>query len=147
LPDILDQITEYRKLKFWWEFCVELGGPFARDFNRQIVVKWKPLLWFVKGSRPSNPSFPKVGNAKKNYLSDLILSTKPDKRFHSCGQSGTEAERFISSLTAENEVVLDPFVGGGTTAVVCMNLHRRFIGIDIDHKVLENARVNLGLNS
>jgi DNA methylase/ParB-like nuclease domain len=147
LPDILARILGNSNLSYWWEFCIQLEGPFARHFDRQIVVKWKPLLWFVKGSRPSNPSFPKAGNDKKNYLSDLILSKKPDKQFHSWGQSQTEAEHVINFLTAENELVLDPFLGGGTTAVVCMKLCRRFIGIDIDRKVLENTRANLRLNS
>jgi DNA modification methylase len=147
LPYILPQILGISNLTFWWQFCVQLEGPFARDFNRQIVVKWKPLLWFVKGSKPSNPSFPKVVDDKKNYLSDLIISKKPDKRFHSWGQSDTEATHVIDFLTAENEVVLDPFLGGGTTAIVCMNLHRRFIGIDTDPKSVESARANIRLNS
>lgn len=133
-------------LTYWWQFSVLHAGPFARYFDRQIVVKWKPLLWFVKGSRPINPSFPKsVKDGKKNFLSDLIVSKAPDKRFHNWSQSTTEAEYVIKYLTAPNDLVLDPFLGGGTTAIACRNLQRRFIGIDIDSKAIELTRANLRL--
>jgi hypothetical protein len=129
-------------LTYWWEFCIQLEGPFARYFDRQLVVNWKPLLWLVKGSRPINPSFPRSGTGKKNFMHDLIISKTPDKRFHKWGQSTAEAEYCIKFLTAENDLVLDPFLGEGTTALACMKLSRRFVGIDIDPKAIEFTRAN-----
>lgn len=143
---ILDLIEENSELKLWWTFCIQLQGPFPRYFDRQFVVKWKPLLWFVKGSRPSNPSFPKLETAKRNFLSDLIISKTPGKRFHKWGQSCTEAEYCIKFLTQENDLILDPFLGEGTTALACMKLNRKFVGIDINPKALEFTRANLLLN-
>ena len=44
-------------LKYWGIFYVALEGPtFPRLYDHQFVVKIKSLLWFVKGSRPSNPT-------------------------------------------------------------------------------------------
>ena len=40
----------------------------------------------------------------------------------------------IQLTTQENDVVLDPFMGSGTTAVVSENLNRKWIGFDIDEK-------------
>ena len=147
LVEIIDRInySATGELTYWWQFCILHEGPFARYFDRQIVVKWKPLLWFVKGNRPINPSFPKAEDSKKNFLSDLIISNKPEKRFHEWGQSPADSEHVIKFLTAENDLVLDPFLGGGSTAISCLNLRRRFIGIDINPNSLEAARIHINL--
>jgi DNA modification methylase len=54
-------------------------------------------------------------------------------------------DRIIKSATNENGVVLDCFLGGGTTAVSCKRLNRQFIGCDINPDSIEitNARLEL----
>ena len=47
--------------------------------------------------------------------------------------------RCIKLYTFENEVVLDPFMGSGTTAVAALMLKRKFIGYEIDPKYIEIA--------
>lgn len=52
--------------------------------------------------------------------------------------------RLIQLYTFENDVVLDPFIGSGTTALAAIKTNRRFIGYDIDPKYvkLANERIN-----
>lgn len=50
------------------------------------------------------------------------------------------AEDHIISWSNEKDVVLDPFIGSGTTAIACKKLNRNFIGIDIESKYIDLAQ-------
>jgi len=52
-------------------------------------------------------------------------------------------EEFLRLLTLPGDLVLDPFVGSGTTAVAAAALSRRFIGIDINPIYCDYARTRL----
>lgn len=52
-------------------------------------------------------------------------------------------ERIINICTDENDVVLDPFVGSGTTLVASKLLNRRFIGIDMSQDAIELCSTRL----
>lgn len=51
--------------------------------------------------------------------------------------------RSIKCTTTENDVVLDPFIGSGTTAVACKRLNRKFIGFEISQKYVDLANKRL----
>ena len=48
-------------------------------------------------------------------------------------------ERCLLASTNEGDLVLDPFLGGGTTAVASVRLKRKCIGIELDAKNVEMA--------
>lgn len=53
---------------------------------------------------------------------------------HPCQLPEPLLERLILMTTDENDVILDPFIGAGTTALAAKRLGRNYIGIDIDSK-------------
>ena len=56
-------------------------------------------------------------------------------------------ERIILASTKENDYILDPFVGSGTTGVVAKRLGRKFIGIDAEKDYLKIAKSRLDKES
>ena len=63
----------------------------------------------------------------------------------SCGKHPTQKPlpllaRIILSSTKENDWILDPFTGSGTTGIAASLLNRRFLGLDKEEKFLEIAK-------
>ena len=56
-------------------------------------------------------------------------------------------EQLITSYAKEGEVVLDPFIGSGTTAIACINTNRNYIGFELDEKYFKiaNERIQKAL--
>jgi DNA modification methylase len=64
------------------------------------------------------------------------------------GNSPVEIVRqCILRFSKQNDLVLDPFVGGGTTLIVCARLKRRGIGIEINPKTVQVTKKNFAQRS
>jgi len=51
--------------------------------------------------------------------------------------------RLIKLYTFEGEVVLDPFIGSGTTAIACLRTNRHFVGYDIEKQYVDKANTRI----
>lgn len=83
-------------------------------------------------------------NDTKEPISDIWydihrIKHKRDRDQHPCQLPTKLLERIIMMSSNPGDIVLDPFMGTGTTAVVAKKLNRNFIGIDIDPAYKEIA--------
>jgi site-specific DNA-methyltransferase (adenine-specific) len=118
---------------------------------------WEPIAWFIKpyqigGTLADNVLENEVG--AMNIESCLIGGTSPtnllefgfrkdEQRIHEA-QKPVELLEFLIRLTSkENQVVLDPFIGSGSTAVAAKNLRRQFIGFEINAEYCNGANNRL----
>jgi DNA modification methylase len=69
----------------------------------------------------------------------LHLATECSNRNHSAAFPVSLPEWFIKLFTKEGDIVLDPFIGSGTTAIACINLGRHFLGIELQEKYYKLA--------
>ena len=85
----------------------------------------------------------KLKNKDKQMRSvwSIPLIPKAEKEFgkHPTQKPLELLNRIITSASNEGDLVLDPFMGSGTTGVVCNILNRKFIGIDTSKEYLDLA--------
>ncbi len=69
------------------------------------------------------------------YPSNVLhMATECANRNHSATFPISLPEWFIKLFTVDGDIVIDPFIGSGTTAMACLNLQRHFIGIELQDK-------------
>ena len=109
------------------------GGQSVQLWERKVNTFWKPVLVF--------------GGQATVWIGDVVESdvNANDKRFHDGARRGSGFERLVGVLTEPGQLVCDPFLGAGTTAVACMKLSRRFVGCDVDAAQVEKARARATL--
>lgn len=133
LPEIMGLLAGHGDLRYHWMLAyLTPGGQAVQIWDRKVNTFWKPLLWYMKGEQNKKADW--IGDSTKSEVNDN------DKRFHDWGQSESGMADIVERFTFPNQVICDPFVGGGTTAVVALQMNRKFIGIDNDAKQISATK-------
>lgn len=147
--DLIAEHTDIKRTTIEHWFRKDKSGfayPSIEDWNN---VKWLLNDW--------SEEFKKIDDQLTNvtYETDDILKnvnngrikravwsicTKPFKGSHFAPYPEELIVTPILACCPENGTVLDPFMGSGTTGVVCKKYNRNFIGIDINAKYIEVAK-------
>ena len=118
LPDALNAVAEH--LDYVWQLVEEYAYGGARHWQRRIVVKYKPHIWFSKGVRQEG-----------KWIFDKFDGSRRDKRYHDWGDSLAFSMWVIERLTSPGDLVLDPCLGGGTTALACLHNAGEYQGDEV----------------
>lgn len=107
--------------------------------NNKYLSDTEYLLYFRSGGVPMYGSY---ATKKKFYVSP---TNKKDKQLfgHPTVKPLEIIENLIINSTISQEVVLDPYMGSGTTGVACMKLGRKFMGIEINKQYYEMAKTRI----
>lgn len=88
------------------------------------------------------------GSLPKDWFEDVTYISRDNKELtgYPTQKPKELISRFILASTNEGDVVADYYLGSGTTAKVCQELNRKFIGCDLNPKAIEitKARLNGG---
>jgi len=88
-----------------------------------------------------------LGNLLSDVWTDIHRVKHNGKRDdHPCQLPIPLLERIILMSTDNGDIVLDPFMGTGTTAVAAKRMGRKYIGIEIDEKYVKIANDNISKN-
>jgi len=135
-------------VSFWfsgWSTSHLVYPALSQYWNVKSCIVWKKNNWGIGyHTRPQhefvylchNGDVPKP----ENQYSDVWEFSK-ENGFHSCQKPVRLIGRCVGMYSSD--LILDPFLGSGTTAVAAKQLGRKFIGIEISEKYCEIAKQRL----
>jgi len=113
-------------LEYVWTFGVYQPDNNQKFMKHNIFEAWRPIIAYKQKGK----------TATREWQPDMIKGTR-DKSFHEWQQQIEPALKWIGAYTLPNDLVADPFVGGGTTVAACKELKRNFIAFDKEAKAVK----------
>lgn len=151
---LLDKYFEEKRIIIW-----SRKRAFNNTRGKALASGYEPICYYAKGKPIFNNIKIKPNSNRKEYVSGTLKDgvslsdvwsdipalphNSKEKVKHSSQKPIALMERCISICTSESDIVLDPFMGSGSTGVACKNLNRSFIGIEADkeHFLLSQNRI------
>jgi site-specific DNA-methyltransferase (adenine-specific) len=123
-----------RKFKIKNILVWEKNNTSMGDLRGDFAPKVEFILFIQKGRR--------LINGKRDP--NIFKFSRTGNNFHPTEKPVDLCEYLIGKFSSDDAIILDPFMGSGTTGVACANLGRDFIGIELDEKyfTIAQERIN-----
>jgi site-specific DNA-methyltransferase (adenine-specific) len=105
---------------------------------RYFTHSTETVLWAAKSEKSKHVfNYKAMKAVTGKQMKTVWTMSAPGKGEKTFGKHPTQkpvalAERCVLAATREGDLVLDPFLGGGTTAVACARTYRQFVGVELD---------------
>jgi len=103
-----------------------------------LYIFWKPGEYVIDRSKLSTQEWKDWGSRGIWYINSVRANDDHEAKFPE-----ELATRIIRLFSAEGNLVLDPFMGSGTTAVAAVKTNRRYIGIEKESGYVNLAKARL----
>lgn len=134
------QFNKQKKFNMYQEAVMVPVGDWAKDrlvnLSETDQIRDESKVGSGFGKNISNW----VGRDKVYPTNVIHMATECGNKNHSATFPISLPSWFIELFTQKGDVVLDPFVGSGTTVVAAVELGRKYIGIDISKEYCDLAR-------
>ena len=112
----------------WWKSNGMLNG-------KATFSKFEKVLWFSKNQGTyfrQKPEYTDVWN--------IPITIKTNNNGHPTPKCIKGIIKIIKLLSKSNDIIFDPFLGSGTTAIACLETERRYIGCELDKGYFDIAQ-------
>jgi DNA modification methylase len=151
----------YRVLKKDSFFITFFSTKFLPELfkNNPFAYYWQIILYCPNGSVRSSIGYTKFmsviifkkGNPKvKKANKDIFIDTpgrmvEPEEGYinHPTPKPTKFIKESLEMFSKEGDLILDPFIGSGSTAVACQDINRNFIGFEINKEYCDLANKRL----
>ncbi|MEA2033687.1 MAG: DNA methyltransferase [Euryarchaeota archaeon] len=137
----LPMLFKNNPFSYFWQ--IALYCPEGMVKSPIGITKVMSCFVFKKGN-------PKIVHRNKDIFIDTPgKMVEPDEGFinHPTPKPKQFIKEILRMFTKENDLILDPFIGSGSTAVACSQLNRDFIGFEINQnyvKIANKRLINIG---
>jgi site-specific DNA-methyltransferase (adenine-specific) len=127
-----------------WGSYQSPANPVLRDTTERVIIASKGR--FDRVGRSASPGAPGGATIPGDEFMEATLDVweipaeSATRVGHPAPFPVALVERCIQLFTYDGDVVLDPFMGSGTTAVAAVNTGRRYVGYDTDPDYVRRAR-------
>lgn len=157
--ELKDDSKLYLHNRIVWSFGHGLNA------EKRLSGRYETIMWFTKGKNydfdldsiripQKYPGKKYSKGLKAGQFSGNILGKNPsdvwdipnvkanhiEKTEHPCQFPIAIPQRLIKALTKPGSVIMDPFLGSGTTAIACIIEKRNFIGCELKKEYIEIAK-------
>ena len=128
--EVMEEVKKYFTVKNCLVWYKKGGG--LGDLKGSYIYNHEFIIFATKGRH--------ILNGKRS--SDVLEFSKENtsRYLHPTQKPTKLIEHIINKSTNENDVILDCFMGSGSTGVACMNTNRKFIGIELDKNYFNIAK-------
>lgn len=136
---MIGDFHEYLKDIIVWD-----KGVAQPAMQKQVLNRRTELILVFESDYPISRQF-RYANFERGTLSDIweIKRGKKISKNHGAVFPEELVAKIINNFTNENDIVYDPFMGTGTTAIVCKKLKRKFIGSEISESYIKTINERL----
>ena len=106
--------------------------------NRWYMKNLEYILFFRKGKAKA------INNMSS--CQTIEVNNKMGNKLHPTEKPVELMKVMIENSSSENDLVLDPFMGSGSTGMACLETNRNFIGIELDLKYYDIAKSRIEIS-
>lgn len=118
----------------------EKTNPMPRNRDRRYIVDYEFAIWAVE--KHDKWVFNRQSETYDRPEIKVPIASKSEKKFgtHPTQKPVRLMEDLILRHSNEYDLILDPFMGSGSTGIACINTDRDFIGIELDENYFNIAK-------
>ena len=113
---------------------LEKSNPMPRNRDRRYITDYECAIWFVKKGAKWTFNRQDSKYQRPKFVASIESGLHPTQK--NLGLM----EELVKIHSNQEDTVIDPFMGSGTTGLACKNLGRKFIGIEKQPNYFEIAK-------